>query len=1137
MESLTTSILVQALEPFRSKRNPENRVSVQKTRAKGFALIATLSLLVLLVIIALGLLSLSATALRTSSHEAEMRKARANARLALMMAISDLQKAAGPDTRITATSQALAGVNGSGYVTGAWRSWEGNDHDKTTGKPIAPNYGSKRKPYDTKSPADGRFLGWLVSGPGKDNDAENPPSVTENTATGTVPLLGKGSLGPLSGKEVHLVPTNIGDDGAMAWWIQGENQKALMKKAAGEPANAAAWSERLAAYGRPDTKGFGFTDDTELDKAISRQSLNLATNSSYSSTSNPTAAGAHFHDITAHSRGLLTNTANGGWRRDLSLMSENYDKITAKNFFSLTPETEFAYNNGEFIYNWSSENQYVTENGEVGGGASTAWPALVKHVLKYKDATVNPASGAASLSSITTAVNTGKNGVDIRPVLARLQWIYYLTAGTNNNGVSYTAQLKTMMVATYWNPYNVTIPSWTGDFWLRDNPASPNTFQIKVGNQVTANKDINGIAYNTQGANVGGNITYTFSDSKPWSPGETRIYTSGEINKNDRTSMSKGFRPLTGGYTFNLRTSNGTLINNRPPQDIISVTLSLPAKSELTLNQWDGSTGATSNMAGNNIRYNIAKAKSQNLWQKTIEKVNGKFGVGAGYTLQDVAVEPVPFLTTITQFKTIPPQDSDLIQNTNIMVGRGYSNNNPIFRKLSSTRYSSSGVRTDNGDYPESLPVDFLMIPMNGSTNDVSLPEGGLDAANPFGYIGTGFSSSIGLSRMAIAEVPVRRLRSLGELQHFPIAYYNPTPPYISNPIGNSNANYLIGPNQIAIDGDTSSYQASYDHSYVANHLLFDDWFVSSLTSGADYNNFLAGNGDLSNEMYVPANIAASSDYKLATAWYDVASKMEVEGMFNVNSTSVEAWKALLKNLKGAKVPQNTTDSSGALDEDDETTPAPRMTVAGSDDPEQSSPEIASLTSYTRLTDDQIEALAEQIVKQVKLRGPFLSLSEFVNRQLAETKSLALAGTIESALAELSKMSADKNPYAPIQNIFTVTPVASSLSGFNHVFPEAADGNPIYGYPAWIRQADVLRSIAPVLSVRDDTFCIRAYGKSGNVQAWCEALVQRKADYVDPADSAAPLPSTNHAPISPANLQFGRKFEIISFRWLSPDEV
>lgn len=88
---------------------------------KGFALVVTLSLMILLTIIAVGLLSLSAISLRSSSQGMAQAEAQANARLALMIAIGELQKNAGPDTRITAPADVIDYANPP--LTGVWKSW------------------------------------------------------------------------------------------------------------------------------------------------------------------------------------------------------------------------------------------------------------------------------------------------------------------------------------------------------------------------------------------------------------------------------------------------------------------------------------------------------------------------------------------------------------------------------------------------------------------------------------------------------------------------------------------------------------------------------------------------------------------------------------------------------------------------------------------------------------------------------------------------------------------------------------------------------------------------------------------------------------------------------------------------------
>ena len=96
------------------------------------------------------------------------------------------------------------------------------------------------------------------------------------------------------------------------------------------------------------------------------------------------------------------------------------------------------------------------------------------------------------------------------------------------------------------------------------------------------------------------------------------------------------------------------------------------------------------------------------------------------------------------------------------------------------------------------------------------------------------------------------------------------------------------------------------------------------------------------------------------------------------------------------------------------------------------------------------------------------------------------------------------------------------------------------GFPGWLLQSDLLQPLAPFLSVRGDTFVIRAYGEARHpasgetrAEAWCEAVVQRLPDFVDPTDPAYAAPNG----LSGINRAFGRKFRITGFRWLQPDEL
>ena len=86
-----------------------------------------------------------------------------------------------------------------------------------------------------------------------------------------------------------------------------------------------------------------------------------------------------------------------------------------------------------------------------------------------------------------------------------------------------------------------------------------------------------------------------------------------------------------------------------------------------------------------------------------------------------------------------------------------------------------------------------------------------------------------------------------------------------------------------------------------------------------------------------------------------------------------------------------------------------------------------------------------------------------------------------------------------------------------------------------------MTALAPVLFPRSDTFVVRTYGEAVNPatgategRAWCEATVQRVPDYFDPADPAETAPA---ALTSTLNQTFGRRFKIVSFRWLTRSDI
>jgi hypothetical protein len=142
----------------------------------------------------------------------------------------------------------------------------------------------------------------------------------------------------------------------------------------------------------------------------------------------------------------------------------------------------------------------------------------------------------------------------------------------------------------------------------------------------------------------------------------------------------------------------------------------------------------------------------------------------------------------------------------------------------------------------------------------------------------------------------------------------------------------------------------------------------------------------------------------------------------------------------------------------------------------------------------------------------------------------ALQAALEDPMVDINKDYRDK--------IIT----DADIPGTNYAFPEAARGPRYQGTPAYISQADILQSIAPIINARSDTFLIRTYGEAlapdGTTvlaRAWCEAVVQRYPEYINPQD-APETPETDPA-LHPENKAFGRRITMKSFRWLSKDEI
>jgi len=469
---------------------------------------------------------------------------------------------------------------------------------------------------------------------------------------------------------------------------------------------------------------------------------------------------------------------------------------------------------------------------------------------------------------------------------------------------------------------------------------------------------------------------------------------------------------------------------------------------------------------------------------------------------------------------------------------------------------------------------------------------------NNYGYFGGGYTAELGTTHVVQQHLPLTPPISIAGLSDARLGGFSlatePTndnggenqqrvtavghaglAPTALQAVGNSYAHPNIRADRAVatwsrtlMQGTTSSRPLA-DHSYLANKALWDKFFFSSifpqstnvrifernLTVRALSERFFLGEDDfrLPNPRLVPYkdNMTEArlnqllNKYEVFTGGFadKIAAHMMVHGPFNINSTSETAWKALLTSLKGKPVsyldPGSSLSNRISLSD---STPSGVPANSGV---------VSNLGTYTgspsnpndprqwlgsrELTDTEIDELAEAIVRHVKIRGPFLSLSEFVNRRLdRQNTDLALKGALQAALDD-PRVSINAGFRNATRNFSR-----AEKSYVNAAFPEALDGPIAYGSTAYVDQADILKHFPAALTPRGDTFVIRAYGDaldaSGRViaRAWCEATVQRLPDYVDPVDDSH---LTNAALRSATNRSYGRKLEVTRFRWLNPSEI
>lgn len=1116
----------------------------------------SLTLMVLLTVIAIGLLTLSTISLRASSQGEALQIARSNARMGLMLAIGQLQKSAGPDQRITAPA-GISEDSAPSWLAGVW-----------SGK-----LATASEPSAVK---DDNFRGYLVSG--SENRSSPQPSDLPDFTSGTL-LVGEGSFGKgtnpdsfVRAPKVLLSSAGKGIDGRYGWGILDEGTKAkvdLVRKPGsfGDATRQAAMGSP-ARFGMESMDGLGSYDwfeGTDQSRLITLPTSRLVKGM-------PPLPPLQQYITTVH-RGLITDAARGGLREDLSLL-----------FAGTTLPTEFS---SKRLYD---DPSVLTE------APNPYWLQLFEYSTLYRKTTklngtsaieANVPSGynpvkydARSRTSKTSP--QAPRGLMLMPVVAKVQMQFSLVAkdahGVWSGGLDgdvNTAEDNYMLymiyspIVTLYNPYNAPISFDELRIDFKDLPigfrfyrnGQSQTTRLAHFNQLYIYKDTDKTFSKTFGINL--RSAFNVGEAAPvvMEPGENLVF--GESVSGEATWNTGGMFDWQSDLTANIPLAPGY------PSQGVGFWVDWLTPDEL-ITSFDDKRGIYTLTLGDTVDVEFAPLPSEasgnrlsielNLVQGSRKLRSGSLDLDYGDVNRLTGALSKDPATSFPARLQQPYLGSEIYESPSTKL-KDFSRAKAfaLFSYYGKTTLESDSATkpwVQGGQATNLVGIDLTKESMGIHPSEVALKRVAPGFRFPIddqnrGKFFTGHGENTGTRIAPQYEVPMLPLQSLAQLRHAGLANqgFLPGATYTA---GESFATPMLGSSSVSA-ASTKDYKL-LDHAWFANNALWDHYFFSTLSphegpmmkakSLKEVSTGFLENGEaLLNPRMIPADSKAGADLveRLSSAggYLESASHLMIDGAFNVNSTSIQAWKALLSSTNKEDVEYFHVSDGAPAGRPGEVEkaahPFSRMRRA-------SGPAVESFNAIESrhgrwngmrtLTDTEITSLATNIVDEIKERGPFLSLAEFVNRKPGSDKKLALKGALQAAIDRTesinARFSADSKYYT-----------AAEAGADGHPFPDALEGMSAAGAPGYLTQGDILSSLGSVISVRSDTFRIRSYGESvdpsGKVvaRAWCEAVVQRIPDFVDPVDQ----PRAPIASLKPANKVFGRRFEVTGFRWLSPEEI
>jgi len=1268
----------------------------------------------------------------TSSNSQKIAEARQNALYGMGTALADLQELAGPDQRVTATAELnrdpasslwepsfLPGGNATTKPTTPGRNWTGvwdvskNRYipDTTTPGRVVSNVGSGTNQVSPNP------LKWLVSGGqrksgGTESQTNNvtpaayPARIdaTGNITGAATPedhvvLLGSGTIdlstSPEDGVVVPKVPifnpsspVPANPSGSYAFWVGDEGVKAKFQDGAETKAfdETFSGSERdILRLSAPQKLGIGAVtangtgtllddgfDPSDADFLSALRRLSSDTQIGYLPDGDKLGPDfkRRFHDLTLHSKGVLSDVKKGGLKQDLTVY------LQQGNIAGKISDTDLLYEDAR-------DDSTSTDP------TNPRAPFRVRFPGFHFENPISNTKGLPRIGllrswySLTTPTVRPQTETQhgMFPVITRCEWPAWLKLKFDLTGATYppplpapapplnpnqipnsSFELRIYPTVTLYNPYNVDLPAQ--DYIVEIPIGIGVTFKIIPTPPKTTGSNV---VFDLNAA-IGGDKIYLHipASEGPIPAGMSKIYTrdmetfappppvsprpfSNPLKMaNDYSTVSPGFdvqwddaakNPPANSHNpngyFSIQAQDPTLGNitvntNTPP---LTMNLEFSGLPEKEVNLYAASKPASATPATK--LQSISHKPSNQRW----------FGVATSLSVAGInysGLNPPVGLRQNDEIEVDTRQPAGVFQRRPLVHYNTYSGGNLTGGSLcpllqynprasndqlapaiwSTTSSSASAAVRFWGQwrcYPDNnnsiLTYAYSPPLFDGATMSEYFPYTYEDpvARYPAPTVLEETSTHFSKSTFGLVQplYPLRRSGmqsvSLADFQHVDIsgAAWHP-----GNILGNSWVPFnLLGRDCYAgffsysAGGANTSYfrilsitdsanddeNRVYDSSFMANDAMWDRWFLSgSQTSSPISSDLLANKKSLPNSR-LQFRKSGGSNYNLLT---DFTSKLERgavflmnDGAFNINSISVEAWKAVLSSRLGLKINSDTAGKEEAV--------FARMIDPGAGngtffDPPTNQPAAERAGAYTgarKLGANEIQVLAEEIVKQVKQRGPFTSVSDFVNRRLTtelsgppfnetDVSRTGLMGSLQAAIDAASDRlrlggaggmnsrfydaTVRGSYYKPEKfqvfsggNVGQITDVDvsdSSLRGA--VVPRLAMlGRDWYysaaGVPGFITQADILQAIGPLLAARSDTFRIRSYGevknpKSGKIEsrAWCEAIVQRVPDPVKDAPTSDDVvwPERPQIPMNPVNAA-GRKFKVIAFRWLTPEEV